>query len=282
MFGFTIGGSFLTPCRCTGTSLYVHTRCLQKWINSVASSRGTSFATRCDICRTSYRHLPASIGVRDHLAHRVRRVCSESYERALQSRMGPMLRSCLRTAAIYCSLNGLYSSALQSISLPAMFMQARYDPITALGPLAPRYLAAMVLEPFLSSRDLYFHLETAIFYTFGWILDASARSVERMAMPSIAGLPPSLQLVAAAVFAVPKSFGLVFQALDLTLIALYGGGMAGFLEGGLELISAPFKILSLAAKGGAGFLGALAAAFAKGGQGAIAAARLIATRTPQS
>ncbi|KAL4529507.1 hypothetical protein Ndes2437B_g08911 [Nannochloris sp. 'desiccata'] len=275
------GGSFLKPCRCTGTSRYVHTRCLQRWINSVASSRGASFATRCDICRASYRRLPASIGVRDHLAHRVRRVCSESYERALQSRMGPVLRSCLRTAAIYCSLNGLFCSAMQSIALPAIFMQARYDPITALRPLAPRYLAAMVIEPFLSSRDLYFHLETAIFYAFGWVLDASTRTLERMAMPTISGLPPLLQITAAALFAIPKSFGLVFQALDLTLIAVYGGGMAGFLEGGLELVSAPFKILSLAAKCGAGFLGFLAAALAQGGQGATAAARLIAGGTPQ-
>ncbi|KAG7667172.1 hypothetical protein KSW81_000913 [Nannochloris sp. 'desiccata'] len=166
------GGSFLKPCRCTGTS--------------------------------RYRRLPASIGVRDHLAHRVRRVCSESYERALQSRMGPVLRSCLRTAAIYCSLNGLFCSAMQSIALPAIFMQARYDPITALRPLAPRYLAAMVIEPFLSSRDLYFHLETAIFYAFGWVLDASTRTLERMAMPTISGLPPLLQITAAALFCHPK------------------------------------------------------------------------------
>jgi hypothetical protein len=160
-------------------------------------------------------------------------------------------------------------------------MQARYDPITALRPLAPRFLAAMVIEPFLSSRDLYFHLETAFFYAFGWVLDASARTLERMAMPTIAGLPPSLQIISTALFTIPKAFGLVFQALDLTLIGLYGGGMAGFLEGGLELVSAPFKILSLAAKCGAGFLGFVATALATGGQGAMAAARLLATGTPQ-
>jgi RING-variant domain len=274
-------GSFLAPCKCTGTSRYVHARCLKRWIKSVASSRGPSFATRCDICRSSYRRLPANVGPRDNIAHRIRRVCSESYGRALASRAGPLIRSSLRTASIYCSLNGLYCSALQSVALPAMFMQARYDPITALRPLAPRYLAAMILEPFLSSRDFYFHLETALFYTFGWILDASTRTLERMALPMIAGLPPALQLAAAAMFAIPKSFGLVFQALDLTLISLYGGGMGGFLEGGLELVSAPFKILSLAAKCGAGFLGFLAAALAQGGQGAMAAARLIASGTPQ-
>jgi hypothetical protein len=177
---------------------------------------------------------------------------------------------------MYCALNGLYSSALQSLSLPAIFLEARYDPITALKPLIPRYLAAMLLEPFLSTHDLYFHVETAIFYAFGWILDASARCFERLAMPKLDALPMPVQLAAAALFSIPKGLGLVFQALDLTLMVLYGGGMAGFLEGGLELASAPFKILSLAAKGGAGFLGLLATALAKGGQAALHAAHLIA------
>lgn len=162
-----------------------------------------------------------------------------------------------------------------------MFMQARYDPITALRPLAPRYLAAVVLEPFLSSHGWWFHLETSIFYAFGWILDASTRTLERMTLPTIATLPPLVQLAAAAAFALPKSLGLVFQALDLTLMALYGGGMAGFIEGGFELVSAPFKILSLAAKCGAGFFGFLATALARGNQGAMAAARLIASGNPR-
>jgi hypothetical protein len=139
----------------------------------------------------------------------------------------------------------------------------------------------MLIEPLLSTHDFYFHVETAIFYTFGWVLDASARTLERLALPTIAKLPAPLQLAALALFAGPKALGIVFQALDLTLMALYSGGVAGFLEGGLELISAPFKVLSLAAKCGAGFLGFLAAALAQGGQGAIAAARLIASGTPQ-
>lgn len=244
-------------------------------MDTVAESKGVSFACRCDVCRTTYRGLPSTITIRERWPHRAYRFCNESWHQALHSPVGPLLRILATSAWIYSSLNGVYFGVAQTIALPAMLMQARYDPVTALRPLAPRFAVAMLLEPLLSSRDFFFHFETALYYALGWGLDASARTLENMLLPVFMALPGNVHIAFQAAMWVPKGIGLAFQALDLTLMALYGGAMAGFLQGAFETAAAPFKALSLAARCGAGALGFLATALAHGAHGTVAAARLI-------
>lgn len=269
------GGTFLSPCKCSGTSRYVHSRCLKRWMDAVAESKGVRFAYQCDICQTTYRRLPSTIVMQERWSHRAYRFCNESWQQALQSPAGPLLRSFAASAWIYSSLNGVYFGVAQTMALPAMLMQARHDPLTALRPLAPRFAVAMVLEPLLSSRDFFFHIETAMYYALGWGLDASARSLENKLLPVLMALPAPMHLAFSAAMWVPKSLGLAFQVLDLTLMSLYGGAMAGFLQGAFETAAAPFKALSFAARCGAGALGFLAAALGQGALGTVAAARLI-------
>ena len=269
------GGTFLAPCKCNGTSRYVHARCLKRWIDAVAESKGVSFAVRCDVCRTTYRRLPPTMNIREQWPHRAYRFCSESWQHALDSPAGPLLRSFVASAWIYSSMNGIYFGVTQAVALPAMIMHARYDPLTALRPLVPGFAVAMILEPLLSSRDFFFHFETAFYYAFGWCLDAASRGLEAMILPALLPLPAPVQFFFQAAMWVPKGIGFAFQALDLSLMALYGGAMSGFLQGAFETAAAPFKALSFAARCGAGALGFLATALAQGAHGTVAAAQLI-------
>ena len=155
-----------------------------------------------------------------------------------------------------------------------LLVAARRDP-SALRPLLPRFAAAMLLEPLISTADFAFHIETAAFYTAGRLLDEAARLVE---VNVVAALPPHLQPVAAAALCIPKGIGLAFQALDLSLMCIFGGGAAGFFQGMARCVASPFHLFALAARGGASALGLLAVWLARGGRAAAAAGNLLDRR----
>ena len=48
------GGALLSPCRCRGSSHFVHQRCLSAWMASVAERKGVHWANHCDVCRSRY------------------------------------------------------------------------------------------------------------------------------------------------------------------------------------------------------------------------------------
>lgn len=228
------------------------------------------------MCRASYRRLPPSLASGDSGLRRAQRGAADAAAALGASPAGPLLRSFASSAYLYASINSAVHAAIQVVAVPRMLAAARTDPLRALRPLAPRFAAAVVLEPLITSaHDFRFHAETVAFYAVGWGFDAAARGVEAVLAPAAAGMPWVAQAALAAALWVPKGVGIALQALDLTLMAIYGGGMAGFLQGSLETAAAPFKALAFAAKCGAGALGLLAAALAHGGASAGAAARLI-------
>ena len=134
---------------------------------------------------------------------------------------------------------------LQLFALPAMMAAARRDPLNALRPLLPRFLLAMLVEPFFTSRDFYFYVETVFFYSVGWCLDAAARTVESAAMIMRPVMPSPLILALQTILLLPKAFGVGLQVVDLAFMAIIGGGIAGALQGGCEIVAAPFKLVSV-------------------------------------
>lgn len=279
MVFFFLGGALLSPCRCAGSSRYVHSRCLKRWIDAVASSKGISFAVRCDVCRSPYRHLPTSYfgPIQEQLIHRLHRFCTEAWEGTSRSALGPAITALATSAWFYSSIHGLFFAISQLTTMPSMLLNARRDPLTALSPLIPRFFTAAIVEPLLSSRDFWFHIETAIFYAFGWSLDAISRWLEDGIFldGAAAGWPMPVKAVITGALWLPRALGLILQALDLTLMAGYAGGVAGFLHGAFEVAAAPFRACSFAARCGAGVLGVVATVLSRGGYGAAAAARMI-------
>ena len=49
------GGMLLSPCSCSGSSRFVHYRCLEAWMAAVAERKGVPAARCCDVCRARYR-----------------------------------------------------------------------------------------------------------------------------------------------------------------------------------------------------------------------------------
>jgi len=93
-------------------------------------------------------------------------------------------------------------------------------------------------------------------------------------------LPPKLQPIALAALCIPKGIGLAFQALDLGIMCLMGGGAAGLSHGAFCCMAAPFRALSIAGRYGASCLGFLALWLARGGKAAESTATALMRSVP--
>jgi len=98
----------------------------------------------------------------------------------------------------------------------------------------------------------------------------------------VATLPPHLQSFALAALGIPKGIGMAFQALDLALMCLFGGGAAGFVHGVGSCLAAPFRVLSTLSRYGASVFGFLSVGLSHGGYVAAATARALSPRPMRS
>lgn len=144
-------------------------------------------------------------------------------------------------------VSSLYSTAYACMRLlsslpqfPRLVMASRINP-RALKPMATNVISSMLMELSLSTYDFRFHVDTVMFYTFGWLLDASARSVGRECVPC---LPPSLQPLAHLFLVIPQGIGLTLQILDLSFIYILGGISSAYLDGMVQAICMPLSIVS--------------------------------------
>jgi len=68
-------GPFIAPCKCRGSSAYVHPECLQKWVETKTQSAGESedgeLHLTCEICLEAY-----DVAVERHFACDQERLCS--------------------------------------------------------------------------------------------------------------------------------------------------------------------------------------------------------------
>jgi len=147
-----------------------------KWVHMSVARKGLSGAMRCDICRSRYR-MPSNAGIRENLGHRFRHACRDVWLRILHSPVGPVVRVFATTGYFYSALSACYGAAAQLSEMPKLLFAARRD-LSALRPLLPRFGAAVIVEPMLTTSELSFHAETALFYAAGWLLDCAARMTE--------------------------------------------------------------------------------------------------------
>lgn len=143
--------------------------------------------------------------------------------------------------------SSLYSTAFACIRLlfslpqfPKLVMASRINP-RALKPMATNVISSLLMELTLSTYDFRFHIDTVAFYIIGWIMDASARSVDCEWVPY---LPPSLQPLAHLFLLVPQGVGLGLQILDLSFVYILGGISSAYLDGMVQAICMPLAIVS--------------------------------------
>lgn len=144
-------------------------------------------------------------------------------------------------------VTSMYSTAFACLRLvtslpqfPNLVMASRINP-RALKPMATNIISSLLMELSLSTYDFRFHIDTILFYTVGWIMDASARSVGREWVPY---LPPSLQPLANLMLLIPQGIGFSLQILDLSFVFILGGISSAYLDGMVQAICMPLSIVS--------------------------------------
>lgn len=54
------GGCLVAPCACTGSSQFIHVRCLQAWQQTLRAQGRFKKALHCEVCKHEYRHMLCS------------------------------------------------------------------------------------------------------------------------------------------------------------------------------------------------------------------------------
>jgi hypothetical protein len=232
----------LSPCLCSGTQKYVHRKCLDSWMKVKLERGGENvhrFAT-CELCNAAFS--VGSLDIRQEMG------------------LGAWLRYSMLTlrnkivhSPIFSGLrwfdkaSSLYSTAFACIRLmsslplfPRLVMESRINP-RALKPMATNVISSLLMELTLSTNDFRFHIDTVAFYFLGWIMDASARGVDRELVPF---LPPSLQPLTHLLLLIPQGAGLTLQILDLSFVFILGGISSAYLDGMVQAICIPMSICS--------------------------------------
>lgn len=252
-------GELISPCRCSGSSKYVHTKCLAKWLVQRYKRDGPEGLLRCELCLQRYT-LDGKVPIHIHPAQRAQYYITSQGRRIMQSPVGPCLRQLAGLAWLYSTTHAIMTLVTEAHLLPKMIIESRRNP-RALLPMLPNVSAALMMETILLTNDYMFHIETVLFYGFGWLLDATVRNIETTWIPM---LPPNLRSFLTAALVVPKSIGIAIQTFDLILMYIIGGGSAAFLDGMSTAATVPAILFTETSRFVTRFVQSLGVHFRKG------------------
>lgn len=108
-------GELLAPCLCSGSSRFVHRRCLMEWMRTVAEQKGVVAAQQCDVCRAPYE-LPRDMRLRESPRAYVQRQA----QAALATRIGNAATWYAAGSIVFATVCGVHGVWLRCGSgLPA-------------------------------------------------------------------------------------------------------------------------------------------------------------------
>eukprot|EP00887_Chlorella_sp_A99_P007102 scaffold2.g7102.t1 len=229
-----VGGALLSPCRCRGSSQFVHQRCLLEWMAANARSKGAEAAAHCDICRGRYSLPPGLPRPRDPLPTLARRHAAAAWAAVLASPAGPAVQMGQAVLVLAASSGALMGAWGGVTCFSRTFWKARMEPRLVL-PLLPGCLAGMAIDAVIADgTEPSFYLETLSYWAVGWAVDALAR---------------------------------LAQAVGLSIICLFSCGHMGVLRAAAGCLRAPLwplrHLVRVLVRGAAGAVG-LAAALRRG------------------
>ncbi|KAI3427211.1 hypothetical protein D9Q98_007146 [Chlorella vulgaris] len=119
-------GELLAPCLCSGSSRFVHRRCLMEWMRTVAEQKGVVAAQQCDVCRAPYE-LPRDMRLRESPRAYVQRQA----QAALATRIGNAATWYAAGSIVFATVCGVHGVWLSLGTVPRVVQAMQRDPLQA-------------------------------------------------------------------------------------------------------------------------------------------------------